>query len=139
MLFLHARAVEGFTRPLAQLAALLSLVAVAGSTPLRLDAQQPPSAASSRAAKKATQKQLSLRNTTKDTVTLELRLGDAPDCAANPLATTQRLPPGREWLIASARPICWRRSDDEASPGLSSWHRHVLKAGERLELTISAT
>ena len=88
------------------------------------------------AAAKAAQKQLSLRNTTPDTITLELRLGTAPDCAANATAATQSIPPGREWLIASPRPICWRRADAKAAPGLSNWHRHVLKSGEHLKLTI---
>jgi hypothetical protein len=132
-----ARADNETNRTLACLVALLTVAAVGASSPNRLDAQQQsPSAAPTAAAKKATRKQLSLRNTTKDTVTIELRLGDAPDCAANPPATTQRLPPGREWLIASARPICWRRSDAKAPLGLSSWHRHILKAGDQLELTI---
>ena len=137
MTLLPARTLDGATRTLAHFVALLTVVAVGASMPLRLAAQQPPSTApATAAAKKAMRKQLSLRNTTKDTVTLELRLGDSPDCAANPLATTQRLPPGRDWLIASGRPICWRRSDAKAPFGLSSWHRHVLKAGDHLELTI---
>ena len=98
MSLVHARTLEGVTRAFAQLVALLTVVAAVGaSTPFRVDAQQqPPSVAHAPKAAKAMQKQLSLRNTTKDTVTVELRLGDAPDCAANPLATTQRVPPGRE-------------------------------------------
>ena len=126
------------TCTLAKLAALpVLIVGVALWTPSPLRAQQaPPPQAPNPRAVKGQQKQLSLRNTGKDTITLELRVGDQPDCAANPPAATQRLPPGREWLIATPRPICWRRADAKASPGLASWHRHVLAVGEHLKLGI---
>lgn len=99
-----------------------------------LQAQQP--AAPKRTAAKGPKQQMTLRNITRDTVTIELRVGDAADCANNPPAAKQQLAPGHEWLIASHRAICWRRSDAKAPPGSSSWHRHLLKAGDQLKLTI---
>jgi hypothetical protein len=85
---------------------------------------------------KAKQSQLTLRNVTKDTVQVELRVGTAPDCAANPLSAVQSIPPGRRWLIATPRPICWRRLDVSPPAGASPWHRNVLAAGEHLELLL---
>lgn len=77
--------------------------------------------------------QLTLRNTTKDTLRVELRLGAATDCAANPLATLQLVPPGRDWLIATKRVICWRRQSvaRTASQQWTAWHRVVLGQRER--------
>ena len=121
------------TLGVAKLAGLIgAAVGVLLSTPASARAQQKQQPKETR----AKQRQLNLRNTTSDTITIELRLGDAPDCAANPPAASQMLPPGREWLIATPRPICWRRTDTRASIGLSSWHRHVLKTGEQLKIGI---
>jgi hypothetical protein len=87
--------------------------------------------------RKATPTQLTLLNGTKDTVKIELRIGAATDCGLNPVAAVQLLPPGRSWLIATPRPICWRRTDAyQAAGGAGSWHRQVLAVGQRLELTL---
>lgn len=127
------RLVSHGSRPSRLTALLLASVLGILWIPSTLIAQQQPHNAD---IARVTQKQLSLRNTTKDTIAVELRLGDKPDCAANPPARTQSVPPGREWLIATPRPICWRRSDAKAPAGVSSWHRHVLRSGEHLKLTI---
>lgn len=125
-----------FTKRAALTALILGALGAALEWPSSVFAQQPP--AHNPKAGKAVRKQLSLRNTTKDTITIELRVGDAPDCAANPPAATQTLPPGRAWLIASGRPICWRRSDVKSPAAASSWHRHVLKPGDDVKLALTS-
>jgi len=107
---------------------------LASMSPGPVLAQQPHAAAPS---PKAPPKQMTLRNVSRDTMKLELRVGAAPDCSTNPLVATQLLPPGKRWLIATPRPVCWRRVDARASAGAKSWHRHLLKAGEEVKLALT--
>lgn len=81
---------------------------------------------------KARGRQLVILNVTQDTARLELRLGNAPNCGSA-LGKVLLLPPGRRWLIASERPMCWRRTDAHAlSAADHLWHRHVLAKGQEL-------
>ena len=100
----------------------------------RVLAQQSPA---NRLSTKAPPTQMTLRNVSRDTMRLELRVGVAPDCKSNPLVATQLLAPGKRWLVATPRPLCWRRVDAKASASAGAWHRHVLKAGEDVNVTLT--
>ena len=97
-----------------------------------LPAQQP----AGKNTQQKTHTQITLQNATKDTVRVELRIGTASYCEANTTTATQVLPPGQGWLIATTRPLCWRRLINEHRPGdgWTPWSRHVLAVGQRLQV-----
>jgi hypothetical protein len=90
--------------------AALALVVIAGrAVPAQAQQQPAQGQPTPRADGRLPQHpQLTLRNDTRDSVRVELRVGSAADCAQNGPAITRVIPPGRSWIIASPRSICWR-------------------------------
>jgi hypothetical protein len=82
--------------------------------------------------------QLTLRNAGAVDVRIEVRLADARSCDAVPAGSVRVLPAGKSWLIASHRPICWRRASDLALPvsTWSAWERRELGTDERAEVQL---
>jgi len=60
---------------------------------------------------------LVLRNTTWDSVRVEIRLGPSSQCAVSPSQGVKSLKRGEAWAVAVDENVCWRR---EASPGAES-------------------
>ena len=80
---------------------------------------------------------LTLRNTTSDTLRIEVRIGAAASCEGNKASEVRALPPGRRWVIASNKPMCWRRAPRTTGNAQNpqQWHRHALTPGQRAEVT----
>jgi hypothetical protein len=80
--------------------------------------------------------QLTLRNATQDTMRVELRFA-AGSCDASAPAAVHLLAPGQRWIVASSRPICWRRLNKRLpDASWTQWSRHILAKGQRLDLTL---
>jgi hypothetical protein len=81
------------------------LLALIADTPHVLGALRPPTRLSG---------VLALRNTTWDSVRVELRLGPSTQCDVYPSLAVRTLKRGETWAVVVDQVVCWRR---EASPG----------------------
>ena len=81
--------------------------------------------------------QLTLRNTTRGDMRVEVRTGPGPSCEALNPGPVLVLPPGKRWLIAARHPVCWRRALTLALPvtAWTPWQRQNLTAGQRAQAT----
>jgi hypothetical protein len=82
--------------------------------------------------------QLTLRNVTSDTLRVELRIGDAADCAVNRQGVTRLLAPGKRWLVAVPTGVCWRQQRVARGAGIAwaPWRRQVVSVGQREEIAL---
>lgn len=82
--------------------------------------------------------QLTLRNVTRDTLRVELRFGNATDCALNRESVTRVLAPGKRWLVAAPAGVCWRHQTviHGASGEWAPWRRQVVSAGQRQDVAL---
>jgi len=63
---------------------------------------------------------LHLQNARWDRIRVEVRIGPAADCDANPPFRTYNIRRGRVWRVKSEQVICWRFEGDPNTPG-SAW------------------
>lgn len=84
---------------------------------------------------------LALRNPGPDSMRIEVRLASdsVPRCDSAAQRIVRVVPPGKEWLVAARRPICWRRGIELPSGQMTwtSWRRQSIAPGQRLEATPS--
>jgi len=82
---------------------------------------------------------LTLRNTSPTGIRIEVRLarGASSSCDDGSQGVVRLLAPGKGWVIAAKRPICWRRAlvDPNGMAAWTPWRRQVLAAGQRLDAT----
>ena len=114
----------------------LILSAASGILWLTLAAQNPVGAG--RPAPPKYNGQLTLKNVNSDTLRVELRFGDATDCATYRQSVTRLLAPGKRWLVAVPTGVCWRHQRVARGVGAAwaPWRREVVSAGQREEIAL---
>lgn len=116
----------------ASVALVLSVVAAGAREP-----RQSPPAGAAMTPRQSAQRPgaIMLRNSGRDSMRVEVRVGSSA-CAVLRPAAVRVLAPGQRWLVAGDKPICWRRDRNRLGQpaNWTAWQRRVVAAGQRLEL-----
>ncbi len=81
---------------------------------------------------------LLLRNTSWDSVRVEVRIGAAASCDQSPLLAIRYVLRQRSWSVTADLPVCWRREAEPQAPtGVwTPWQRREVGEGSSEEVAL---